>query len=158
MYLGLLEKARLEMAQRLDEEDYSVNETITIKIPFKLPYQEEDKTFERMHGDFQHDGEFYKLIKQKVENDTLYIICIRDSKEKKIFNFMADMVKMSTDLPAASASTKLLNSLIKDYLLPVFMIEPSQQDCLLSVVFHEQHFSLLTRDLPVFSPPPDLLS
>jgi hypothetical protein len=113
VYVGCLYKVRTEMAQRLDKGSYSAEETITIKIPFNLPYQADGKAFERRGGEFQHDGEFYKLVKQKIENDTLYVVCIKDNKEKKIFNFMADMVKMSSDLPASSSTMKLLNSLIK---------------------------------------------
>jgi hypothetical protein len=146
------------MTQRLDENDYSDEETITIKIPFNLPYREDRQVFERIHGDFQHDGEFYKLIKQKVENDTLYIVCIQDKKEKKIFGFMADMVKLSTDIPTSSSSIKLLNSLIKDYVSVIPMIIVSSQRWPFDLVYDEQHFNLLVKNYPVFSPPPKFLS
>ncbi|HTJ50648.1 MAG TPA: hypothetical protein VL443_14400 [Cyclobacteriaceae bacterium] len=159
VYLGWRFQARNEMAQRLDDENYSASETITIKLPYNLPYQDEGGGYKRVHGDFQHQGEFYKLVKQKIENDTLYVVCIKDNKEKKIFNFMADIVKSSTDMPATSSTMKLLNSLIKDYIssdsiAPV----PSQQGWSAAFVFAQYHYQLSSEHTAYFSPPPDLQS
>ena len=152
-------QARMEMTQRLDQENYSQEETVTIKIPFNLPYQSEGKTFERLQGEFQHQGEFYKLVKQKVENDTLYVVCIKDKKEKKIFNFMADMVKFSTDLPTSSQNMKLLSSLIKDYIPSVSIVMfPLHDNWSSHWVFAEPHFGLLANFFPVLTPPPESIS
>lgn len=158
VYIGLREIARAEMTQRLDRENYSEDETITIKIPFNLPYQAEDGAFKRTRGDFRHNGEFYTLIKQKVENDTLYIICMKDKKEKKIFNFMADIVKMSTDLPTSSSTTKLVNSLIKDYMPSSSMNLLSQRGWHSNFLYNDKHFNLLIRDYSVLTPPPQFSS
>ncbi|HEY8935853.1 MAG TPA: hypothetical protein VIM65_11555, partial [Cyclobacteriaceae bacterium] len=142
VYLGWRFQARNEMAQRLDEENYTESETITIKLPYNLPYQDEGG-YKRVHGDFQHEGEFYKLVKQKIENDTLYVVCIKDNKEKKIFNFMADIVKSSTDMPATSSTMKLLNSLIKDYISSDSVIAVvSQQGWSAVFVFAQYKFQL----------------
>ena len=36
--------------------------------------------YERVNGEFEHNGEFFKLVKQKLENDTLNIVCIKDHR------------------------------------------------------------------------------
>jgi hypothetical protein len=143
------------MTQRLDHDRYTADETTIIKIPYNLPYQAEGNNFMRMTGEFEHGGEFYKLVKQKVENDTLYVVCIKDKKEKTIFNFMADMVKISTDLPASSQSMKLLTSLIKDYIpaLPATLV--SEEGWSTTVACVEHHFNVSLRSFPIFSPPPE---
>ena len=146
------------MIQRLDQENYSVGETITIKMPFTLPYQMDGKEFERVNGEFEYNGEYFKLVKQRVDRDTLYIVCIKDHNEKKLFNFIADIVKISTDLPTSPQQTmKLLGSLAKDYMpmAPVEMV--TQQGWSLKYGYAPQHFNLLVKDFPVFSPPPDFI-
>lgn len=156
VYMGLRYHAKSEMILRLDSRDYSDDETITLKIPFSLPYWMDSEDYERVDGEFQHQGEFYKLVKQKLIKDTLYIVCIKDVNEKKLHHVMADYVKFSNDLPSSSRQTlKLLGSLIKDF-VPSVQTEISisqgwSQEC----SFAEPCFSLLTLSSPVYSPPPE---
>jgi hypothetical protein len=145
------------MKQLLDEERYAQADIITIKIPFNLPYQSENNSFERTDGSFQYDGEFYKMVKQKVEHDTLYVLCIKDKREQKLFNFMADIVKMSSDLPISSA-LKHLNSFTKDYINSLPVIIFSQQGWLASFDYTPHDFPLRTEFYPVPSPPPEFHS
>jgi len=159
LYLGWRYQSNTAMTARLDHENYAEEETVTIKIPFNLPYQADQSTFKRMEGEFQYKGEFYKLVKQKIEKDTLSIVCIKDHQEKKIFNFMADMAKSSSDSPASTATMKLLNSLIKDYVPSTIITISLQQGWSSDFTFSaKQSFNLLTRNFPVVSPPPKLLS
>lgn len=159
VYLGLRYHANNRMTARLDNENYSADETITIKIPFNLPYQEDQSTYKRVEGDFQHNGEFYKKVKQKIENGTLYLVCIKNRQEKNAFAFMTDMVKASTDTQGSPA-TKLLNSLIKDYVsASLIKTISSQQSWSFDNDFIEdQPFNVLTRISPVDNPPPEFLS
>ena len=63
---------------------------------------------------------FIKLIEQKLEKDTLYVICISGCPEKKLHEVMTDYVKLTNDLPTSSQKTlKLLSSLMKDYVKSV---------------------------------------
>lgn len=159
IYLGWHAKAEVEMAARIDDERYSEEETVTIAIPFNLPYQSEESTFKRVHGDFQHNGEFYKLVKQKIQNDTLFIVCIKDHEEKQASKFMADMVKTSSDAPASSSTMKLLNNLIKDYMKITTIFISSENLSAGDPVFtSEQGFNTILKYYPVASPPPESFS
>ena len=154
--MGLQYHAKSEMLSRLDSRNYSPDETITLEIPFALPYWMDSKEYERVNGEFQYKGEFYKLVEQKLEKDTLYIVCIKDVKEQKLFHAMSDYIKLSNDLPAsAQKSLKLLSSLMKDFVRTVqteISISPGwSQEC----SFPEPDFALLTLTLPVTSPPPE---
>jgi hypothetical protein len=117
VYLGLRFNANSELIQRLDSGAYSTDETITIKIPFSIPYWSNSNEAERINGEFVHNGEFYKLVKQQLKNDTLYIVCIRDHYEKRNFNFMAGFANLSTDVPISAKQTfKIFGNPLKDFI------------------------------------------
>jgi hypothetical protein len=114
MFWALQYQADIELQQHLDANDYADNESVIIRIPITLPYQINGTEFERVDGKFEHQGEFYKLVKQKLENDTLSIVCIKDHREKQIVTTMVDFTKQSNDLPT-SAALKVLGSFLKEY-------------------------------------------
>ncbi|HTF18999.1 MAG TPA: hypothetical protein VK658_13050 [Chryseolinea sp.] len=117
VYLGFSVRANKELISRLDAHDYSADETLTLKIPFTLPYWMNAETFERVDGDFEYQGQFYKLVKQKLSNDTLYVVCIKNTGEKKLFDALSNYIKLANDLPATSKQAlKLWGSIVKDYL------------------------------------------
>ena len=159
VFWGLKYRARMEMNQRLDDENYNTEETVTIKIPLTVPYNTFGQDYERMTGSFEHHGEFFNLIKQKLEKDTLYIVCIKDHKEKQLHAAMTDFIKLSTDIPTSSQQTlKLLSGLIKDYLAatPTALTQNRQG---LSLAFAiAPNLDLPSNELPVPTPPPDRLA
>ncbi len=159
VYWGILYQARIEMTRHLDAGNYSENETVTLKIPLTVPYYADGKDYERVHGSFEHEGEFFKLVKQKFERDTLYVVCIRDNKEKRLFNAMIDFVKVSNDLPASSQQTlKLLGSFTRDYFTASHIRTLEHQGWSQTFTFIARRFNLLVLDFPVFSPPPESVS
>lgn len=119
-YYGLfyLTRQRLQrdLVYKLDTGNYTDSQTVTLKIPFTLPYQlNSDAGYERIDGDFEYQGEFYKLVKQRLANDTLYIVCIRNSEEKHLNAVVTDFVKISHALPASSKTLRLLQGYSKDF-------------------------------------------
>jgi len=156
--MGLRYHAKSEMILRLDSRGYSDEETITLKIPFSLPYWMDSKDYERVNGEFEHQGEYYKLVKQKLEKDTLYVVCIKDVNEKKLFHVMADYIKLSNDLPSSSQQAlKLLGSLMKDFVKSVQTEISTSQGWFQEYSFCEPCFNLLTLASPVSSPPPEII-
>jgi len=156
VYIGLRYRAQSEMLVRLDAGNYSKEETVTLKIPFTLPYWMDSREYERVNGEFQYQGEFYQLVEQKLEKDTLYVICIRDVREKKLHEVMTDYVKLTNDLPTSSQKTlKLLSSLMKDYVKSVPAEISSSHGWFREFTFAEPSFHLLTLASPVYSPPPE---
>lgn len=156
VYMGLRYQVKSEMLVRLDAGNYSKEETLTLKIPFTLPYWMDSREYERVNGEFQYQGEFYQLIEQKLEKDTLYVICIRDVQEKKLHEVMTDYVKLTNDLPTSSHKTlKLLSSLMKDYVKSVPAEISNSKGWFREFCFAEPSFHLLTLASPVYSPPPE---
>jgi hypothetical protein len=117
VYLGLSIQANKTLISRLDAHDYEADQTITLKIPFTLPYWSDSEQFERVDGDFEYQGQFYKLVKQKLSKDTLYVVCIKNQDKKQLSDNLSDYIRMSNDSPATSkAALKLWGSIVKDYL------------------------------------------
>ena len=156
VYMGLRYQVKSEMLVRLDAGNYSKEETVTLKIPFTLPYWMDSRAYERVNGEFQYQGEFYQLVDQKLEKDTLYVVCIRDAQEKKLHEVMTDYVKLTNDLPTSSQKAlKLLSSLIKDYVKSVPTEISNSKGWFREFSFAEPSVHLLTLASPVYSPPPE---
>lgn len=109
--------ANMELAARLDADQYAEEEIVELKVPIDLPYPIFSTDFERVDGKFHHNGEIYKLVKQKLSEGTLHIICVKDKKEKQLSSDLKEFTKRSQDLPSNSAkhSGLHLSKLIKDY-------------------------------------------
>ncbi len=88
VFSALSLKANRELSARLDAGAYNEQETITVSIPFSLPYPIQDSGFERINQRFNIDGEYYQVVKQKFENDVLTIVCVRDQKSTDIHDII----------------------------------------------------------------------
>ncbi len=145
----------MDLTQRLDNDDYSDEETVTIKVPMALPYHIDSETYERVDGEIEHDKEFYRLVKQKLEKDTLYIVCIKDHDSKRIKQALSDYVKTFTDKPADSKqTTKSFAGFIKDFLPSTTDITPATSGWNYSVALTNFSDSFRSRSIAVISPPP----
>ena len=72
-------KADAGMERRLDNQDYTENDLVSITIPLYNPYQLEQKTFERVNGEISYDGKTYRFVKRKVADGNLVLLCIPDT-------------------------------------------------------------------------------
>lgn len=157
-FMGLQYHAHQRMMRSLDMGHYTMEETMTLKIPIHLPYGQ-DQEFTRVDGDFEYKGSFYKLVKQKYERDTLHIVCIKDFEQKRLHNSMTELVKHSTDQPSSQKTMKLLNGFTKDYVgHSFFAIQPVQAGWSYDTEQSMNYdISLPAIILSVLSPPPDTL-
>lgn len=121
LFLGLKYKNTLRVTSRIEADDYAESETVTIKIPLSVPYFG-DTDFERVDGEIEHEGQFYRLVKQKLQKDTLHVVCIRDVRAKHIHEALTDYVNTFTDQSADRSNTKTIQSFIKDYFASTFCL------------------------------------
>lgn len=121
LFMGLKYKHSLLVTKKLNSREYSEDETITIKIPLSVPYYG-DTDFERVDGEIEHQGQLYRLVKQKLQRDTLHIVCIRDTDAENIHQALADYVKTFTDKSDDHTGSSTVLSLIKDYCRSTFSI------------------------------------
>jgi hypothetical protein len=119
VFMGMKYKNSVQIAERLDTNNYREAETITIKFPLSIPYFG-DTGFERVSGEIEHQGEYFQLVKQKLEKDTLYIVCIKDVKRKHIQKALTAYVKTFSGKAAESTNAKTIPNFIKDYVSTSF--------------------------------------
>ncbi len=99
---------RLEAS--LDKNLYSDAQLIELKVPMNLPYQTNWSAYQRYDGEIEVDGIMYKYVKRKVANDTLYLMCIPNTKKMRLETAKNDFFKLSNDLMQNNNSKKSDNS------------------------------------------------
>jgi hypothetical protein len=148
VFLGLHLKNDIAMSKALDSDIYDPSKTVTIKVAVSIPYMPDQSDFERVNGQFEHNGELYRMVKQRYAEDTLTVICVRDTEHKKIDLVLADYVKTFSDKATNTGSpAKTPVSFIKDYLPVSFHITSSSEGWTLQVL----HNSRYQRLIPTFS-------
>lgn len=120
-YYGILmalkhKNARDLMAQ-FDAGLYNPEEATVIKIPFKTSASQSSEEFERVDGDFERDGEVYRLIKQRLYRDTFHIVYMKDKTGTIINKVISDYVKTFGDTPDDDDNTFLLPVFLKEYFI-----------------------------------------
>jgi hypothetical protein len=114
----------------------------------------EKTDFERVSGEFEHEGEFYTLVKQRFEHDTLFVVCIKNHERKEIKKALSDYVKTFTDEPAAGHQGKTIPSFIKDFLPSEISLEPLVAGWTIAFHFGQFTASPASQYLTITSPPP----
>ena len=104
------QKTSEQLEARLDNNSYDDSQLIVLKIPIHLPYQNNWLAFERYNGEIELNGTMYKYVKRKLANDTLYLMCIPNSKKMILETAKNDFFKISNDLIQKNSSKKSDNS------------------------------------------------
>jgi hypothetical protein len=155
VYWGLHSKAKKDLLQRLDADNYSSEEFIVISIPISLPYPLQQQDYERVDGEFEFNGDYYNLVKQRLENDTLFMVCIKDKTQKKLVNVLNEYSNYANNLPAnANRTLDLFGKLFKDFTSIVLATLSVGTGWAIPIVYGEWQFALLDLDYPIISPPP----
>lgn len=156
LFFGLNYQNKKHIIKRLDISDYSEENTVTIKIPMAIPYATGSEHYERVDGDFEHKGEFYHMVKQRHFEDTLYVVCIKDDRSKRIENALTDFVKTFTDKPVDGKDNSKLNvSFSKEYISSTFVIKPSSSGWILDVSNPAAVATFKSSFSPSFVHPPE---
>ena len=157
LFLVLNTKADQALRVRLDANAYSPDETIELKLPVTLPYPLQDNGFARVDGKFEHKGQIFKLVKQKLEKDTLYIVCIRHAEEKNLRLAFGQYVKLTNDVPSSSEkSAGVWSKLISDFEAAEKNTVKHTTGWVFDIQSADPSFALITQSYPIFSPPPEV--
>ena len=126
IFLGMQYRNDVAVLKKLERNGYDESQTVTLKVQISIPYGVENSDFERVDGMFEHHGEFYRLVKQKYEKDTLTVICIKDFEIKRIKQALTNYVKTFTDQGTEQhQNTKPTVNFIKDYIPQTFSLKSS---------------------------------
>lgn len=137
LLIGIEFRLSEEANRQLDFGNVQTGDLITLKVPLSLPYGVH-QNFVRTKGQFQYQGQFYRLVKTRYASDTLTIVCVRDAQIKKVNQALTDYVKTFADNPinGKHPDSKKFQSLAKDYLSTTLGFERSatgwSADCICS--------------------------
>jgi hypothetical protein len=154
VFWGLRQHHNYQLNSRLDANQYSKEETVELKIPLSLPYPLTQSGYERINGRFEHNGEFYKLVKKQVVNDILYVVCIRDQKEKQIVETMKEVESLTSDVPTSDKDISLLAKLLKDFESHETPALAGTSGWVQGFEFSFRNYSINSADLSKTGPPP----
>jgi len=145
------------LLHRLDADEYSSEDLVVLTIPVSLPYPIQQNGYERVNGEFEYQGEYYNLVKQRLENDTLFMVCIKDHREKKLVNAFSEYTNLANSLPTSAKHTlDLFGKLFKDYTSLTSLCIICGKGWSIHVPFAEINPNPISKDYPVVSPPPDV--
>jgi hypothetical protein len=127
VFLGLQYKNAYDLMRQFDSETYDQTLTEVIKIPFNAPDSLSSELFERADGDFERDGEVYRVIKKRQYRDTFHIVYIKDAKGTAINKALAEVAKTFADQPTEKGSSHktIVPSFIKEYLAGTMRMQSS---------------------------------
>jgi hypothetical protein len=123
VFVGLQVQSGQTMRDQFDSENYASEQEVTIKVPITIPYASDSRGYERVDGEFEHNDQVYRLVKQKLQSDTLFIVCIKDTHAVKINQALADYVKTFTDKPFSAKQNAKTQVFSKDYISTSISIE-----------------------------------
>jgi hypothetical protein len=153
--MGLKRKHTQTLLAKFDEDDYARQHEVIIQVPITIPYATDSKEFTRVDGEFEYKGEVYRIVKQRLQSDTLHIVCVKDFTAKALKQSLADYVKSYTDKPSSEQSqTKVLQNLIKDFMAAFATLQTINTGW-----NYEVHLSSISNvfqsiTIPIASPPP----
>jgi len=155
VFVGLQVANEKEMRALFDDDNFLPEEEITIKVPISIPYATDSREFTRVDGEFEHEGELYRMVKQRYISDTLHIVCVKDNKSKEIRRALKDYVKSFTDKPSSEkSSTKTIQNFIKDYISSSTSLQ-SEESGWNKTLVHHPHITLFeSLEMQLNSPPP----
>jgi hypothetical protein len=155
LYIGIKNRLDAEATQQFDQNEYSGGETMIVKMPYTLPYPINLNGYERVDGEFESNGELYKLVKHTIVNDTLYVLMVKSSALTNLNKSFSDFAGNSTDTPA-SKTLKLIQQAAKDFVSYLSHVENDAFGW--SSELSRAHFEpqLILFSQQIISPPPEV--
>jgi len=157
VFWGLRFQSDQRLTARVQANLYDKDEIVELKIPVALPYPIHAQGFQPADGRFEHNGQHFKLIKHKFENDTLYVVCIRDYETRQLVNTIRDYVELTHGFDGKTSGQKALNilsKLVKDFYPEAKTIITHQYSHTGSLSFAPPSENIISPTMAIDSPPP----
>lgn len=108
------------------DESVSGSHEMIVEIPLSVPYATQEKDWESAEGQFEYKGDVYRIVKQKVTLDAVFIACVKDNESNRINDQLIDFAKSFSDKTSdGKESVKSLPGFIKEYVSQVVAVKSS---------------------------------
>jgi hypothetical protein len=87
-----IQQAELNRELSKLKEVVSDDDLQVLKVPVLL-YHQADRDLEPVEGQFEYKDTLFQMVKQKLQNDTLYVYCHKYKKTQVIHNDLAKSIK-----------------------------------------------------------------
>lgn len=81
-----------------------------------LPYPPNFDGYERANGEFEYQGEYYRIAKYRHINDTLLVVMVKNKRETSLHQSITHFAQASNDVPSSTSSMKLMVSFAKEFI------------------------------------------
>lgn len=98
-------KADVAMESRLDKDQYDESDLISLTIPLNNPYQIEQARFERINGEINFQGKTYKLVKRKITEGNLVLLCVPDTRKMVLKKAKTEFGNVASGLTSNSKNS-----------------------------------------------------
>ncbi|MEP0714302.1 hypothetical protein [Algoriphagus sp.] len=111
--------------RKWEEKIYGENsvkiQEILLEVPLSAPYMANQEEFHPTNASFEKDGQYFRAIKQRYQNDTLQIVVVPDTAREVLDNTVKRWISFLTDDEnSQDQNGKLSIKLIaKDYIQPI---------------------------------------
>lgn len=99
-----------EFIAQLDAGNFNEEDLVVMNFPLNMPYQQADIVLERVNGEVILNGEVFKYVMRKVENDTLKLFCIPHDEKTNILEKINEFSGKVNDFPLADNHKKAENN------------------------------------------------
>jgi len=125
-YYGLLLMAQEHWGQtttsRIEQNDGELTGQIIFRIPLSIPYAT-NTAYTQTSGRIMYEGKVYRLVKQKLYNDTLYLVCILDDKGTILEGMLSECTRsFSNESKGHPTESNVILPVSKYYLLTTCLL------------------------------------
>ncbi|MCC6287526.1 MAG: hypothetical protein IT249_06550 [Chitinophagaceae bacterium] len=85
---------------QIENGQYSDKDLILVKVPMVIPYSTNWKDYERYDGEIEWGGVHYNYVKRKLQNDTLYVLCLPNTVQTNLHKAQKQYADHVNDLPS----------------------------------------------------------
>lgn len=125
-----------EFIAQLDAGNFNKEDLIVMSFPLNMPYQQADVVLERVNGEVILNGEVFKYVMRKVENDTLKLFCIPHDEKTNILEKINEFSGKVNDFPLADNHKKAENNKAPFFEFEEMDEQSTSNDAMLATVFN----------------------
>lgn len=96
------QKNSKQTSQKIEKGNYSNAELVLLKVPVAVPYSTEQSEYEQYDGEIEWGGAHYNYVKRKIQNDTLYLLCLPNERLTKLRKAQHTYADKVNDFPSSS--------------------------------------------------------